>query len=45
VNFNLGSCCLIDHCRNDAGFLCKEEARSKSRSGGTKTGCGYEPAA
>jgi hypothetical protein len=35
----------MDHRRNDAGFLCKEEAGSKYRSGGAKTGCGYEPAA
>jgi hypothetical protein len=45
VNFNLGSCCLIDHRRNEAGLLCKEEARSKYRSAGGKTGCGYKVAA
>jgi hypothetical protein len=45
VNFNLGSCCRIDHRRNDAGLLCKEEARSKYRSGGAKTCCGYKAAA
>src|SRR5882762_9168497 len=43
VNFNLGSCCLVDHRRNDAGFLRKEEARSAYR-GGAKTGCGYKAA-
>jgi hypothetical protein len=45
MNFNLGSGGLIDHCRNDTGLVCKEEARSKYRSAGAKTGCSYEAAA
>src|SRR5258707_2405084 len=45
VNFNLGSCCLIDHRPNDAGLLCKEEAGGKSRSGGGQTRYGYKTAA
>jgi len=41
VNLNLGSCCLIDHCRNDSGPPGKRMRGANTALARQETGCGY----